>query len=47
MKISHLYIIFNYKTLWLISFNVDLYNKGIILNGCKSFIKHEENLVYS
>lgn len=25
--------------LWLISFNVDLYNKGTILNGCKPFTK--------
>lgn len=25
--------------LWLISFNVDLYNKGLILNRCKPFIK--------
>lgn len=28
--------------LWLISFNVDLYNKGIILSGCKPFIERQE-----
>ena len=25
--------------LWLISFSVNLYNKGIILNRCKAFIE--------